>query len=202
LNAVKQFDLTIRMIETFIEPGRKFRLETSYILQLHQQALEGLDGLAGTYRPGVVKIGGSAHTPPDAFLVAGLMEEMCTYVNKQWKAKTALHLCAYVMWRMNWIHPFTDGNGRTARAVAYLVLCIHLGYRLPGRETIPEQIAADKSPYYRALGKADVAAKGGKVDVSAMEKMLSAMLAKQLVTMHQQASMKTKAKSKTGLRLH
>jgi Fic family protein len=69
--------------------------------------------------------------------------------------KKPLHLASYVMWRLNWIHPFTDGNGRTSRAVSYLVLCIRLRALLPGKLTIPEQIEQDKTPYYRALEAAE-----------------------------------------------
>ena len=54
--------------------------------------------------------------------------------------KPPIHLAAYTMWRVNWIHPFAGGNGRTSRAVSNLVLCARLGYRLPGTLTVPEQI--------------------------------------------------------------
>jgi Fic family protein len=47
------------------------------------------------------------------------------------------------------------GNGRTSRAVSYLVLCIRLGTLLPGKLTIPEQIERDRGPYYKALEAAD-----------------------------------------------
>jgi Fic family protein len=83
---------------------------------------------------------------------------------------------------LNWIHPFVDGNGRTARAVSYLVLCVGLGYRLPGRKTIPEQISEEKKPYYRALEVADEGfAKTKEPDLSAMEQLIEGLLAKQLV---------------------
>jgi Fic family protein len=75
---------------------------------------------------------------------------MCDYVNQNW-GRSALHLAAYVLWRINWIHPFADGNGRTARAVSYILLSIKLDSLLPGTKTIPDQIAADKKPYYAAL---------------------------------------------------
>jgi Fic family protein len=52
---------------------------------------------------------------------------MCDYVNDQWSVRTALHLAAYVMWRLNWIHPFTDGNGRTSRISSYVILTIKAG---------------------------------------------------------------------------
>lgn len=69
-----------------------------------------------------MEIKGSQHVPPDAWQVPQLVEELCDYVNDNWDAATALHLAAYVMWRLNWVHPLADGNGRTARAISYLVL--------------------------------------------------------------------------------
>jgi Fic family protein len=134
-------------------------------------------------------IGGSAHQPAGAHLVAEQIEEMCDYVNDNWESKTAIHLSAYILWRLNWIHPFDDGNGRTSRALSYLVLCVKLGYRLPGSNTIPDQIAANKSPYYSALERADQAWKEtGRIDVSELEGLLEACLATQLVGVMEQAS--------------
>jgi Fic family protein len=150
---------------------------------LNAEALKGIHTMAGTYRNGPVKIGGSKHTPPEAFLVAEEVQGLCDYVNENWQAKDGLHLSAYVLWRLNWIHPFADGNGRTARAISYVVLCTRLDGLLPGSPTIPDQIADDKKPYYAALEVADEALeKTGKVDVSAMEGLLRGMLAKQLVS--------------------
>ena len=123
-----------------------------------------------------------------AHLVPEEVERFCDYVNDHWAKKSAIHLAAYALWRLNWIHPFTDGNGRTARAVSYLILCVRLGDRLPGRNTIPEQIAGDKGPYYRALEEADQAFKHGKVDLSAMEGILSDLLARQLLSVHAAAT--------------
>ena len=81
-----------------------------------------------------------------------------------------IHLSAYVMWRINWIHPFTDGNGRTARATSYLVLSVGTGTLLPGTRTIPEQTIANCAAYYAALEEADEAWKERNVlDLSAME---------------------------------
>jgi hypothetical protein len=66
-----------------------------------------------------------------------------------------------------------------------MVLCIRLGYFLPGRMTIPEQIAQDKSPYYKALEAADLAWEKGIIDLSAMKGLLGSMLARQLVNVHE-----------------
>jgi hypothetical protein len=59
---------------------------------------------------------------------------------------------------------------------------------LPGTPTIPEQIAANKTPYYDALESADQAFKVGNIDVSALEKLLEAMLANQLVSAAREAT--------------
>jgi Fic family protein len=92
------------------------------------------------------------------------------------------------MWRMNWIHPFFGGNGRSARAISYLVLCARLGFVLPGEKTIPEFIAEERTPYYRALRDADAAWNEGRLDVSRMESLMSSLLAKQLVQIHEKAT--------------
>lgn len=183
-NGLRQFNLAVNIIREHVQdPERPFRMRPRYVLQLNAEALKGIHPMAGTYRNGPVKIGASKHTPPDAFLVAEEVEALCDYVNCNWQERDGLHLSAYVLWRLNWIHPFADGNGRTARAMSYIVLCTKLDGLLPGAPTIPEQIADDKKPYYEALEKADEAwAKSGAVDVSAMENLLRGMLAKQLVS--------------------
>jgi hypothetical protein len=75
------------------------------------------------------------------------------------------------------------------RAVSYVVLSVKLDSLLPGVPTIPEQIASDKTPYYVALEVADDTWKAKEsVDVSKLEAMIEAMLAKQLVSAANQAS--------------
>lgn len=188
-NGLKQFDEVLGIVEHYRDTKRTFKLRPSIILGLQRTALDGITSYAGLTRPAGVAIGGSEHEPPGAHLVPGLLEEMCDHVNDNWASATALHLAAYVMWQLNWIHPFVDGNGRTARAVSYLVLCVKLGYPLPGARTIPEQIAANKQPYYDALEAADVALKnGGKPDVTALEKLLEGYLSAQLVAVVEQAT--------------
>ncbi|SHJ24642.1 Fic/DOC family protein [Wenxinia saemankumensis] len=161
-----------------------FRLRPSAIQELNRCAIEGLDAFAGNWRPAGIGIGESDHEPPGAHLVAELIEELCDYVNDGWDRLSAVHLSSMVMWRMNWIHPFTDGNGRTSRAASYLVLSVHAGALLPGRETIPEQITSNRKPYYDALEAADKLYKEqkqlGPTLVSDMEKLIGAMFAQQL----------------------
>lgn len=112
---------------------------------------------------------------------------MCDYVNDHWGVSTPIHLAAYLMWRLNWIHPFADGNGRTSRIVSYVVLSVRAGALLPGTPTIPDHIVDNRKPYFDALDAADLACRAGKLDVSQMEKLLAALLARQLASFYQAA---------------
>jgi len=96
------------------------------------------------------------------------------------------------MWRLNWIHPFTERNGRTSRAASYLVLCAKEQLLLPGGYSIPEQIVENRTPYYEALedGDANFESNGGEINretVPAMEELLAVMLARQLTMGHRNA---------------
>lgn len=188
-NGLRQFDTAVEVIDHWLkQPERPFRLRPSLVQHLHRVALDGLSAFAGNWRPAGVTIQGSKHEPVGAHLVAEHVEEMCDYVNDEWDAKPAIHLSAYVMWRLNWIHPFDDGNGRTSRMLSYVVLCIRSGQQLPGKNTIPEQISRDKKSYYHALDAADAACKEGRIDVARLEELLSGLLANQLLEAYKTAT--------------
>jgi Fic family protein len=157
------------------------------LLELQRLAINQIYRCAGHFRDGSVMIEGVTHQPPDHLKVPELVDEMCRYVNSGW-TKTPVHLASYVMWRMNWIHPFFGGNGRTARAMSYLVLCARLGFVLPGTKMIPELIMENRDAYIRALQAADAAFEAANLDVSRMEELMSSLLADQLVTIHERAT--------------
>lgn len=184
-NSLRQADRVRDYVLQTID-GRPFKLRVSIILDLNRCAIEGLDAHAGNFRPAGIGIGQSDHTPPDAHLVPELVEELCDYINENWCEKTGIHLASLAMWRLNWIHPFTDGNGRTSRAISYMVLCARERMLLPGKQTIPEQIVTNRKPYYDALEAADtrfLATEEFTYDlVSELEHLMSDMLAAQLTS--------------------
>ncbi len=181
-NGLRQFDLGMKIVEDALDKGDGFKWRPSLIQSLHREALQGLTQLAGNWRPANVGIEGSTHKPIGAHLVPEKIEELCDYLNTHRIDKSALHLAAYAMWRLNWIHPFSDGNGRTSRILSYVVLCVGLGLTLKGTNTIPDQIVANRKPYFDALEDADAAFNNGKIDVSAMEHLLERLLAAQLLS--------------------
>jgi fido (protein-threonine AMPylation protein) len=181
LNTLRQYDRMVEIINETLHSQQRFRLRPSGIQELNRISIQNLEADAGRWRDSPVVIEGSQHQPPPAEDVARYVDELCDYVNDNWSTQSPFHLAAYVMWRLNWIHPFVDGNGRTTRAVSYYVLCAKLGFHIPGVTTVPEMIAQDKDPYYEALEAADSAGKSGTLDVSEMEQLLSELLAKQMV---------------------
>lgn len=72
---------------------------------------------------------------------------------------------AYLGWRLTWLHPFTDGCGRTSRAAAYAMLLAgndelraahgrRIGARGTRTLTVPERIERDRARYIRIMNAA------------------------------------------------
>jgi Fic family protein len=164
------------------------KITVDLIKHLQYRAIVNIYTCAGHLRTGAVSISGVDHQPPPWEQVPGLVDEMLFYVNENWETRTPVHLCAYLMWRLNWIHPFFGGNGRTARATAYLALSARLGFRLPGAKTVPDHIVDRRSAYIDALQRADVAWAKGSLDISAMEELVEGAMADQLISILSQAT--------------
>lgn len=175
------------------QPGNK--ICGALLRQLQQLAVNQIYRCAGYFRDGEVSLSGSAHKPPDHSHVEALVENMCDYLNDHWRDRSAAHLAAYAMWRVNWVHPFFGGNGRSARALSYLVLLTSVGFALPVRKTIPELIVENREQYFEALHAADAAWESGNLDISKMELLISELLATQLVALHEIATGKNPIKA-------
>jgi len=185
-NGLQQFDEVLHLVEAAI-PNQTLELTLDLLLNLNNLAIRNIRRSAGKLRKIPIGISNTVHEPPPWEEVEKHVQDMCSYVNSHWRRSTddladAVHLAAYVMWRINWIHPFRDGNGRTARAVSYLILSVRLGQLLPGEPTIADQIVDNKIPYYDALDDADAAWKDQKLDLSTMEKLITRLLEKQLAS--------------------
>lgn len=178
-NLLEQYDALEGFFSTWQKSGKPFELTEQLILELNRIAVKGLRRDAGQYRVYDIGIDNSVHQPPSPDKVPELVAKLCHYVNERQNGDP-FHLAAYVMWGINWVHPFGDGNGRTARALSYLVLCIGLGFYLPGTNIIPAQIEQNRSDYYQCLDVADEQCMKGILDVRQMELLLQQMLRRQL----------------------
>lgn len=102
----------------------------SVLLQLHRLILMGIDTKnAGVYRTVEVRISGSRHMPPSPLLLNDLMEGYFEFYELNKRTMHPVLLAAEMHERLVTIHPFIDGNGRTARLVMNLVL-LQNGYTL------------------------------------------------------------------------
>jgi len=104
---------------------------------------------AGMYRTGNVIITGSDHIPPDISVLPGLMRDLIRWIRLNQKKLHPVELAAIVHHKLVFIHPFFDGNGRTARVIMNLILLQH-GYPLV------IVLKNDRKKYYQTLSKADI----------------------------------------------
>ena len=162
--------------------GPSARLTPEIIKDLHLAALQGIYSCAGTFRTCASGVKSSPHKPPEPEYVAALalVEDMCERANGFGDELGRIQTAAYLLWRLNWIHPYGGGNGRTSRAVAYLALCVRLGFTPPGSPTIYEFIVTNRERYIRALREADEAWNAGILDISLMAQFLDEILGEQI----------------------
>ncbi len=176
-NGNRQYDFLHSIVSAATAVGRPF-LSAHVIKALNFHAITCLHPYAGEYRPCQVKVG--VHMPPDHYRVDALMEDFVNYVNRNWSDSDPVVLAAFVLWRLNHIHPFINGNGRTARAACYFVLCLHLGQLLPGKTILPELIRQNRDEYCAALQAADQSIPTGKLDISALHGLLARLVQEQI----------------------
>ncbi len=152
-------------------------LSSEVIKALNYHAISCLHTNAGEYRPCAVTVG--EYQPPAHYRVPALMDMFVDEVNRSWQDADPVGLAAYVLWRLNHIHPFINGNGRTARVACYYVLCLKVGAWLPGDVILPELIRANREAYVAALKAADASLAAGAPDLSALHQYLTALLTAQ-----------------------
>ena len=108
------------------------------------------------------------------------MDRFVSFVHENWDNISPTEMAGYGLWRLNWVHPFIEGNGRTARAVCYYLLCTKLGGLLRGNKIVPERIRENRDEYVSALRAADKAWHNGNLDLSPMDQFLQKLLDAQL----------------------
>lgn len=180
-NGLRQVDRALALVEQAVE-AHAFELTIDVVCELHRIAMDGLVDAPGEVRSCDVVIRGSRHEPPPFAEVPGLLDAMCDYANGS--TQDAIHVAAYVLWRLNWIHPFApDGNGRTARAAALVVLFARLGREPVTKRDHPtflQRLSWRPLAYRDALEAADAAWKTGTLDVGELEDLLYRVLVEEL----------------------
>lgn len=121
------------------------------------------------------------YQPPLSVEVSDHVDEFVKALGDRWDQSTAIEIAAFCLWKINWIHPFKNGNGRCARAFMYACLCLKYGFILPGSPTVIDLISADKQPFEAALKAADKnLTDTGIADCKELEKYIEDLVIKQL----------------------
>jgi len=180
-NLLRQYDLLNNCIEIGLRKGIE-AFDKYTLWSLNHAAVANITQFGGRYRKQPIYVGD--HIPPHFNDVPGEMDRFISVVHENWDIpvfrENPAMMPAYALWRMNWIHPFIEGNGRTARAACYYLLCMRAGRLLGGSSIVPELIQADRKPYYEALSEADTYWVAGHFNVDQLTLYIQEKLIKQL----------------------
>lgn len=144
----------IEFIRNVIDKNAEFTEKT--VREIHAIILHGIDlKNAGVWRTDRVRISGSRHICPNPIKIPKLMDELFEYYEAN---KNTLHpviLSANMHEKLVTIHPFIDGNGRTARLIMNMILLKH-GYPI----TVISSENQARADYYRTLETAQISTTG------------------------------------------
>jgi Fic family protein len=159
------------------------------IKELHRCGTLFLLNKPGEYREVPVQVvnsqtGQVIYQAPPSDQVQPLMSGFFEELQQIWINGDALDAAAFALWRINWVHPFRNGNGRTARAFCYACLNARLGVILPGTTTVIDQIMLTRPDYEAAIRVADqaVAANPAARDLAQMKAYLDGLLQIQIAS--------------------
>ncbi|MBF8280387.1 MAG: filamentation induced by cAMP protein Fic [Candidatus Magasanikbacteria bacterium] len=145
----KDHQAALEYLYDLVDKDKKHTISEMLIRNLHQIIIQETDKeWAGRYRNAKVIIGGAKHTPPDALQVPQKMRDLIGWLNLQRNKISVIELSALLHHKLVHIHPFFDGNGRTARLTMNLLL-MKAGYPLV------IILKNDRKKYYDVLDKAD-----------------------------------------------
>ncbi|EMY71215.1 Fic family protein [Leptospira vanthielii] len=128
---------------------KKTFISVNLIREIHGKILKNIDDeQAGVFRSTNVRITGASHIPPSAGKIYDLMMELVEWYYINYKSLSIPEIAAWMHYKLVFIHPFIDGNGRTARLLMNLILM---------QEGYPPAVILhlDRKKYYKVLREAD-----------------------------------------------
>lgn len=153
---VRNYFLALNFLEEKVSKKEKF--SQKLILDVQKLVENGASkekiGLRGPMPPGVLfavydsKTGNPDYIPPEYCDIPGLLDELVEYVNTT--DDHPLIVAAVVHYQLVTIHPFEDGNGRTARLLSGYIMDLN-GYGFNGIGSLEEYFAYDIDEYYESI---------------------------------------------------
>jgi Fic family protein len=127
----------------------KSELTEDSVLQVHRLIMSNIAEDAGHYRTVGVRITGASFVPPPSSEVRPRINELLKWLRENPDELTPIELAAVFHHRLVQIHPFSEGNGRTARLLMNAML-MKDGY--PFIVTVSNR---DRPRYLKTLMEAD-----------------------------------------------
>lgn len=153
---VRNYFLALNYLEEKSKKKEKF--SKKLILDVQKYVEKGASkekiGLRGPMPPGVLfavydsQNGNPDYIPPEYSDIPDLLDELVNYVNTT--DDHPLIVAAIVHYQIVTIHPFEDGNGRTARLLSGYILDLN-GYGFNGIGSLEEYFAYDIDEYYQSI---------------------------------------------------
>ena len=146
---VKGHKEALDYLHGLVAERKKLRISETLIRQFNQIVMKDVDEeWAGRYRNSLVMIGGTDYKPPAAINIPGLMEGLVNWIKENEGKLHLVELAAFIHYKLVAIHPFFDGNGRTARLLMNVAL-------MRSRYPLAIVLKNDRKKYYDVLSKAD-----------------------------------------------
>lgn len=143
-----------------LDPGESLELTPELICHFNGLVLRGLETAEGvepgkirTYDVGVMNYRGAPHAECEE-----LVRRLCEWLGEieppaaQFKFAYALIRAVVAHLYIAWIHPFGDGNGRTARLIEFLLLA-RSGVPLPATQLLSNHYNRTRTRYYAELDR-------------------------------------------------
>ena len=152
---IRNYYLALELLEKKLE--NKEPISLKLILEAQKQICDGEPkekiGLRGTMPPGVLFAvwnddGTPAYIPPEYNEVPDLLSELINYINES--NDHPLIKAAVIHYQLVTIHPFEDGNGRTARIISNYYLSLS-GYGFKNVGSLEEYMSYDIDEYYDSI---------------------------------------------------
>ncbi len=153
---IRNYFLALNLLEDKLKKREPFSKEM--ILEVQAMVEKGASkekiGLRGPMPPGMLfavydsATGIPDYIPPEYIDIPELLDELVEYVNTT--DDHPLIIAAVVHYQLVTIHPFEDGNGRTARLMSGYILDFY-GYGFNGIGSLEEYFAYDPDEYYESL---------------------------------------------------
>ncbi len=153
---IRNYFLALNLLEEKL--NRREVFSKDMILEVQAMVVKGASkekiGFRGPMPPGMLfavydSVSGTPdYIPPEYSDVPVLVDELVEYVNTT--DDHPLIVAAIVHYQLVTIHPFEDGNGRTARLMSGYILDLY-GYGFNGIGSLEEYFAYDTDEYYESL---------------------------------------------------